>query len=119
MTPRSPIREQITPFAQDTQGTFEELRKTTTKLNDATPTIVGGLSELNKLFNALAFNPDGHEEGFLFWANWLGHNANETFTFQDANGPVLRAIVMQLVPDGVARPRYRDPQRRLPVPAQR
>lgn len=87
-----PIREQITPFAQDTQGTFEELRKTTTKLNDATPTIVGGLSELNKLFNALAFNPDGNEEGFLFWANWLGHNANETFTFQDANGPVLRAI---------------------------
>ncbi len=87
-----PIREQITPFAQDTQGTFAELRKTTTKLNDATPVVTGGLSELNKLFNALAFNPQGNEEGYLFWANWLGHNANQTFTFQDASGPVLRAV---------------------------
>ncbi len=87
-----PIREQITPFARQTQEPFEELRKTTTKLNETTPVLVGGLDELNKLFNALGFNPQGAEEGYLFWANWLGHNANQTFTFQDASGPVLRAV---------------------------
>ena len=87
-----PIREQITPFARQTQEPFEELRKTTTKLNDATPTVVKGLEELNRLFNALGHNPDGPQEGYLFWANWLGHNANQTFTLQDASGPVLRAI---------------------------
>ncbi len=32
-----PIREQITPFARQTQEPFEELRKTTTKLNETTP----------------------------------------------------------------------------------
>jgi phospholipid/cholesterol/gamma-HCH transport system substrate-binding protein len=88
-----PIREQITPFARNTQGTFEELRKTTTKLNDATPDVVGGLEELNRLFNALGHNPDGAQEGFLFWANWLGHNSQQTSNLQDASGPLIRAIV--------------------------
>ena len=86
-----PIREQITPFAEDTQGVFEELRKTTTELDETTPALVRGLGELNRLFNAFAFNPDGPQEGYLFWANWLGHNANQTFQFQDASGPLLRA----------------------------
>lgn len=87
-----PIRKQITPFAKDTQDTFEELRKTTTELNETTPVLVGGLKELNTVFNALGYNPPGAEEGYLFWANWLGHNANQTFNIQDASGPVLRAI---------------------------
>ena len=87
-----PIREQITPFARNTQDTFEELRKTTTKLNDTTPTIVSGLRELNSVFNALGYNPPGDEEGYLFWANWLGHNAQQTSNIQDANGALVRAI---------------------------
>ncbi len=87
-----PIREQITPFARNTQSTFEALRKTTTKLNDATPKVVGGLKELNSVFNALGHNPQGDEEGFLFWANWLGHNAQQTSNIQDASGSVVRAI---------------------------
>ena len=87
-----PLREQITPFARNTQGTFEELRKTTTKLNDTTPTIVSGLRELNSVFNALGYNPPGDEEGYLFWANWLGHNAQQTSNIQDANGALVRAI---------------------------
>ncbi|MDX6587326.1 MAG: phospholipid/cholesterol/gamma-HCH transport system substrate-binding protein [Solirubrobacterales bacterium] len=87
-----PIREQITPFARNTQDTFEELRKTTTKLSDATPTVVGGLSELNRVFNSLGYNPPGAEEGYLFWANWLGHNAQQTSNIQDANGALIRAI---------------------------
>jgi phospholipid/cholesterol/gamma-HCH transport system substrate-binding protein len=87
-----PIRKQITPFARDTQEPFGELRRTTTKLNETTPVLVGGLKRLNEVFNALGYNPPGPGEGYLFWANWLGHNANQSFTFQDASGPVLRAI---------------------------
>jgi phospholipid/cholesterol/gamma-HCH transport system substrate-binding protein len=90
-----PIRQQITPFARQTQDTFAELRKTTTKLNDATPTVVHSLDELNSLFNAVGYNPPGAEEGNLFWAAWLGHDANQTFNIQDASGPVLRAVAMQ------------------------
>jgi len=88
-----PIREQITPFARKTQEPFEELRKTTTKLNDTTPVLVEGLGELNDLFDAVGYNPPGAEEGHLFWASWLGHNANQTFNIQDASGPILRALV--------------------------
>jgi phospholipid/cholesterol/gamma-HCH transport system substrate-binding protein len=87
-----PIREQITPFARNTQETFEELRKTTTSLNETTPNVVGGLRELNRLFNALGYNPPGEEEGYLFWANWLGHNAQQTSNIQDASGALVRAI---------------------------
>lgn len=87
-----PIRNQITPFAQDTQPVFEELRKTTTELNETTPAVVGGLKELNRFFNALGHNPSGPEEGYLFWANWLGHNTNQAYNFQDASGPVLRTV---------------------------
>lgn len=87
-----PIRDQITPFARDTQPVFEELRKTTNQLNDTTPVLVDGLGELNRLFNALGHNPEGAQEGYLFWANWLGHNTNQAFSLQDASGPVLRAV---------------------------
>ncbi len=41
-----------------------------------------------------AYNPGGAEgpgvpgrdEGYLFWAAWLGHNSNSVFQVQDAHG---------------------------------
>lgn len=89
-----PIREQITPFARQTQRPFAELRKTATKLNQATPQLVKGVGELNTLFDAVGYNPPGTEEGALFWANWLSHNSNQAFNLQDASGPLLRAEVL-------------------------
>ena len=92
---RGPIENQITPFARDAQLPFAELRKSAVELNDATPVLVDTLDEINKLFNAAGYNPPGPEEGYLFWAQWLGHNTNQTLNIQDANGPTVRALVMQ------------------------
>ena len=47
-------------------------------------------SELNRLFNALAYNPPGADEGYLFWLAWLNHNTNNMFLTQDADGPLRR-----------------------------
>ena len=90
-----PIRDQIVPFTRRTQETFAALRRTSGKLSDATPPLGRSLTDLNRLFNALSFDPAGPEEGYLFWASWLGHNTNQLFTIQDADGPIRRAIVMQ------------------------
>jgi hypothetical protein len=90
-----PIREQIVPFARRTQPTFEELRRTSTALSDATPALRRGFGELNKLANALAHDPAGPAEGYLFWAAWLGHDTNAMYTLQDADGSFRRLIPMQ------------------------
>jgi phospholipid/cholesterol/gamma-HCH transport system substrate-binding protein len=91
----APIRDQIVPFTRQTQPTFVELRKTGGKLSKAAPVLRGAVAELNRLLNAVAFNPAGPEESNLFWASWLGHNTNALFTLQDADGPVRRVIAMQ------------------------
>lgn len=91
----APIRDQIVPFTRRTQPTFALLRRTAAKLAETTPPLRGGLGELNRLFNALAFDPAGPREGYLFWGAWLAHNTNAQFTLQDADGPLLRVIPMQ------------------------
>src|SRR5262249_34430347 len=73
-------------------------RGAATEFSAATPrlTVVG--HELNRLGNMAAFNPGGanppgtpgRDEGYLYWAAWLGHNGSLTFDSQDANGPYRR-----------------------------
>ena len=50
--------------------------------------------KINRLGNMAAYNPGGAEapgdpgrdEGYLYWAAWLGHNSNSVFQVQDAHG---------------------------------
>jgi hypothetical protein len=49
---------------------------------------------VNRLGNMAAYNPRGPEgpndpdrnEGYLYWAGWLGHNGNSVFQTADGNG---------------------------------
>jgi hypothetical protein len=51
-------------------------------------------NKLNVLTNMAAFNPKGAEplgaknrdEGYLYWAGWLGHNGDSVFSAGDGNG---------------------------------
>ncbi len=54
---------------------------------------------LNSLFNTLAYNPRGSEEGYLFWASWLNHAGASIFAQQDAHGPVRRGLVVISCPN--------------------
>jgi phospholipid/cholesterol/gamma-HCH transport system substrate-binding protein len=58
------------------------------------PPLRTGVGRLNEVVDALAANPEGRDEGYLFYVPWLNHNTNNLFTLQDAHGPVRRASVL-------------------------
>jgi phospholipid/cholesterol/gamma-HCH transport system substrate-binding protein len=89
-----PIRNQIRPFTRRVQKPFRHLQQAAGPLDETSKSLRSGLTELNEVFNALAFNPDGGQESFLFWAAWLNHNLNALSFVQDANGPVPRGLVL-------------------------
>ena len=63
-----------------------------------TPSLTNTFKVLNSLFNTLAYNPRGTEEGYLFWASWLNHAGAGLFAQQDAHGPVRRGLVFITCP---------------------
>jgi phospholipid/cholesterol/gamma-HCH transport system substrate-binding protein len=90
-----PIREQIRPFTVQVRKPVRHLKQASGPLGTTSQNLAHGLADLNGLFNALAYNPPGGEEGYAFWAGWLNHNTNNVFLTQDANGPLRRGIVIQ------------------------
>ena len=97
------IKNQIRPFVRAARKPIPDLRTAAQRFSKATPglTVVG--KKINKLGNMAAYNPGGAEppgaanrdEGYLFWAAWLGHNSNSVFQVQDAHG-VDRRIYLTL-----------------------
>ena len=91
----APIRDQIRPFTRQVRPSIRELADTAKQLNKATPKLTSAVGELNSLFNALAFDPSGSGESYLYYVPWLNHNINSALGFQDAHGPFLRSLVLQ------------------------
>ena len=97
------IRDQIRPFVRSARQPVRDLDRAAALLSRATPklTVVG--KKINRLGNMAAYNPRGAEgpgtpnrdEGYLFWAAWLGHNGTSVFSVQDAHG-VDRRIYLTL-----------------------
>jgi phospholipid/cholesterol/gamma-HCH transport system substrate-binding protein len=98
-----PIEEDIRPFVRAARRPLPDLNKAAGRLSRATPrlTVVG--RKINRLGNMAAYNPNGAEppgtpnrdEGYLYWAAWLGHNGNSVFSAQDAHG-VYRRIYLTM-----------------------
>jgi phospholipid/cholesterol/gamma-HCH transport system substrate-binding protein len=88
------VRDQIRPFVRAARGPIPDLRKAATRFGEATPHLETTFSKLNRLANMAAYNPDGAEpsgaadrdEGYLFWAAWLGHNTASLYSAGDGNG---------------------------------
>ncbi len=90
-----PIQHQIRPFARAAQKPLRALDKTAQPLSSASAGLTQSFGELNKLTNALAYNPPGSaEEGYLFWLAWLNHDTNSLFFTQDAGGPLRHGLVV-------------------------
>ena len=70
------------------------LRPAATKLAQATPPLTRSVDVVNTLFNTLAYQPSGGQQGYLFWGSWLAHIANSLTDVQDAQGPTVRGIFM-------------------------
>jgi phospholipid/cholesterol/gamma-HCH transport system substrate-binding protein len=90
-----PIEHQIRPFARAAQKPLKHVGQAAKPLNKTTKGLRKSFGELNRLFNALAYNPPGAaQEGYLFWLGWLNHNTNAVFFTQDAGGPLRHGLVM-------------------------
>jgi phospholipid/cholesterol/gamma-HCH transport system substrate-binding protein len=88
-----PIQNQIRPFTVQVRSPVQHVAQISQGLGVATPGLKLGFTRLNDGLNALAFNPPGDQEGFLFYVPWLNHNLVTNYTIQDAYGPIRRGLV--------------------------
>jgi phospholipid/cholesterol/gamma-HCH transport system substrate-binding protein len=92
------IRDQLRPFSIAVQPLATALKPAATKLSKAVPLLTSSVGVINKLFNTLAYQPPGSEQGYLFWGSWLAHIAASLTDLQDAQGPTIRGIFMATCP---------------------
>jgi phospholipid/cholesterol/gamma-HCH transport system substrate-binding protein len=88
------IKNQLRPFTKQARPTVDALQPALRDLAKITPDLASSFTVLNKFFNALAYNPPGVAEGYLFYALWLNHIGASVYSTQDANGPVRRGVIM-------------------------
>jgi phospholipid/cholesterol/gamma-HCH transport system substrate-binding protein len=91
----APIRDQIRPFTRQVATPVTHLREASQGLGKTVPPLRTTFTRLNQTFNALAANPQGGDEGYLFYVPWLNHNVNNLFATQDAHGPLRRGLVLE------------------------
>lgn len=87
------IRDQIRPFTKQARPAVKTLRAASADLKVTLPDLDKSFQVLNQLFNGLAYNPPGQQEGFLYWLAWANHSTASMFGAEDANGPTRRGIV--------------------------
>lgn len=88
------VRDQIRPFVRAARAPVRDLKPAAANLADATPRLTDIGTEINRLGNMAAYNPNGAEapgtsgrdEGYLYWLGWLAHNSNSVFQAGDAHG---------------------------------
>ena len=90
------LQNEIRPFVRAAREPIPDLRTAAQRFSAGTPGLTTIGSKLNKLGNMAARNPHGAEpasvadtnrdEGYLYWAGWLGHNSDMTFNTSDGNG---------------------------------
>ena len=75
------------PVARDLDPTLRDLAAVTPHLRRA-------FDVLTYVVNELGHNPDGPEEGYLFWTAWFAHNANSILSIDDAQGVAWRGALL-------------------------
>ena len=81
----------------------DDLKRASDEYSAAAPRLTTVANKLNQLENMAAHNPRGAEpvgtpgrdEGYLYWAAWLGHNGDSVFSSEDANG-LYRRITLNI-----------------------
>jgi len=88
------IKNQIRPFVRAARQPVRDLGRAAGRLARTTPKLTVVARKINRLANQAAYNPGGAEapgepgrdEGYLYWAAWLGHTGDSVFQVQDAHG---------------------------------
>jgi phospholipid/cholesterol/gamma-HCH transport system substrate-binding protein len=92
------IRDQLRPFSIAVQPLARALQPAATQLSKAVPPLSRSVGVVNTLFDTLAYQPSGREQGYLFWGSWLAHIAATLTDLQDSQGPTVRGIFMATCP---------------------
>ena len=87
------VRTQVRPFARNAQPAVAALKPAMRDFSKVTPNLAKTFNILNELFDTLAYNPKGTDEGYLFWAYWLNHIGASVYSTQDAHGLIRRGII--------------------------
>jgi phospholipid/cholesterol/gamma-HCH transport system substrate-binding protein len=87
------LRDEIRPFTKQAAPTAAALEPASADLAATLPKLNQSFQVLNQLFDQLAYNPSGKQEGYLFWLAWANHSLASAFGSQDAHGPALRGTV--------------------------
>ncbi len=88
------VQNQLRPFTKEIQPIARELRAPASALAKSTPNLVKFTEVFNALFNELAYDPPGKENGYLFYLPWANHNTNSTVSGQDGISTLRRAMIM-------------------------
>ena len=88
------LRKDLRPLVREATPLVRELRPAVADLDRIGPDLVETGEVLNYVANELGHNPDGPEEGYLFWTSWFFHNASNILTVEDAHGATWRGLVM-------------------------
>jgi phospholipid/cholesterol/gamma-HCH transport system substrate-binding protein len=88
------IRTRLRPLVRELQPVTRDLVPATRDLSSVTPTLSSAFKVLNYTVNELAYNPEGDDEGFLFWLSWFAHNGNSFTSSQDAHGSAWRGVAL-------------------------
>lgn len=89
------LRADVNPLVERAAPLLRDARPAVADLDRSTPLITGAAQSLNYLLNELAYVPSKSNPGFLFWGAWALHNLNSAFGQADANGTILRAMIIQ------------------------
>ena len=92
------LENEIRPFVRAARKPVPDLRRAADRYSSAAPRLTTIGKKMNVLVNMAGRNPrgtedpgtSGRDEGFLYWAGWLGHNGNFVFNTADGNGPWRR-----------------------------
>ena len=88
------IADQLRPFSVAVQPLARTLAPASTQLARTIPALSRSIAVLNDLFDTLAYQPRGGEQGYLFWGSWLAHITDSLVDAQDADGSVVQGIFM-------------------------
>jgi phospholipid/cholesterol/gamma-HCH transport system substrate-binding protein len=96
------LQNEIRPFVRAARHPVDDLKRAADEFSAASPRLTTIAKKINKLGNMAAYNPGGaqpacgsaalaagtcsRDEGYLYWAAWLGHNSPNVFSAGDGNG---------------------------------
>jgi phospholipid/cholesterol/gamma-HCH transport system substrate-binding protein len=82
-----PFVDAILPIGRYLPDTNQALRR-------ATGPQIKAFKVIQAFTNELDYDPPGPKRSFLYWLAWFAHNANSVVSTEDANGAVLRGLVL-------------------------